>query len=459
VDGEPTTLPAPGQGLAAADQVPGELSGFDVVARLIGVAADRGAAQLALTGGEHQVVAWANPLALDLLGLNGTQVIGAPLLSLGETAIAAAGITGPDDWRMVTEHLMNADGGPAPAAVYRPDATRIPVDVEATVVESAGWVLTLRWTRDGDEAAREAEHRFLALAEHAPVGIVMSEAGARLSYVNRWFERLAGMSQSRLLGTGWLSVIHPEDLPHVNRVVQQVLAGSPAEHTIRIQPVDDGPRWVTLRLAPVTTRQRAAGFIGTAEDVTARRAWEDQLAYQASHDALTGLANRRRLVEALTHLLDGRHGTDRDFALMFCDLDGFKQINDAHGHEAGDRVLIEIANRLEDSARDHDLVARIAGDEFVVILRMISNTDAAERAATRFLTALTKPVRVNGHDVRVSASLGLALPDDSTSPESLLRVADHSMYLAKASGPGSYRVAPASENGPAAALPQPRGPR
>jgi diguanylate cyclase (GGDEF)-like protein/PAS domain S-box-containing protein len=447
VDGFPTVAPAAAPARPAMAAAQGGLSGGGAISRLVGAAAEVGSPQLGLvldTAGEP-VVAWANHLVLELLGLARDAVVGAPLHGVGDEAIAASGIAGSDDWRLVTAKLMAGHEPDSPAAVYRPDASRVPVQVEVIDVTGAGWVAALRWTQDATEAAREAEHRFLALAEHAPIGIVMSEAGARLSYVNRRFEQLAGRAHTSLLGTGWLNVIHPADVSAIDDAILQVLSGSPVENTVRIQPDSAGPRWITLRLAPVTTPHRAAGFIGTAEDVTARRAWEDQLAYQARHDALTGLANRRRLVEDLTHWLDDRRGAAREFALMFCDLDGFKQINDNYGHEAGDRALIEVATRLIGTAGDRDLVARIAGDEFVVILGKVDDIAAVEKTADRFLAALKKPLRVDGKDVRLSASLGLALPEADSTPESLLRAADHAMYLAKASSPGSYRLAVTSQ--------------
>ena len=198
-------------------------------------------------------------------------------------------------------------------------------------------------------------------------------------------------------------------------------------------------RWVQIRLAPVTTPRRSAGFIGTIEDVTDRRAWENQLSYLAGHDALTGLANRRSLVEAITQLLTSRRTRDRDAAVLFCDLDGFKQVNDTLGHEAGDRVLIEVGQRLVTTARDHDLVARIAGDEFVVLIREVGTVDDAEIAAARQLRALVSPIFVAGTSVVVSASIGVAMARDYDNASELLQAADRGMYEAKRAGRGRYR--------------------
>jgi diguanylate cyclase (GGDEF)-like protein len=211
--------------------------------------------------------------------------------------------------------------------------------------------------------------------------------------------------------------------------------------------VGDTPKWAQFRLAPVTTPRRAAGFIATVEDITVRRAWEAQLTYQASHDPLTGLANRRALLDTLSDLLAGSRDVDRQFALLFCDLNGFKRINDTLGHHAGDLVLVEVGRRLCVLAREHDLVSRIAGDEFVVLLQRIRDRSEAEAAAARYLSGLVSPVRVGGVDLPISASIGVALPDEADTPESLLRAADYAMYEAKnASRSRALHPTPGSES-------------
>jgi diguanylate cyclase (GGDEF)-like protein len=252
---------------------------------------------------------------------------------------------------------------------------------------------------------------------------------------------MTGRPAEFLLGTGWLDLVHVTDRAQVYEAVETVLAGTLAEMSVRILTVANGQRWVQARLAPVTTPRRSAGFIGTIEDITARRAWEEQLAYQAMHDPLTGLANRRRLVQALEELLEGQRAHDRQFAVLFCDLDGFKAINDSLGHDAGDRVLIEVARRLASTARDRDVVARVAGDEFVVVLRSVQTHAEAQASAKRHLAALGGPVYVSGRDIDISASVGVAFPMTDDTPETVLRAADRVMYEAKSTGRGQMRLA------------------
>jgi diguanylate cyclase (GGDEF)-like protein len=197
-------------------------------------------------------------------------------------------------------------------------------------------------------------------------------------------------------------------------------------------------------LSPITTPARAAGFIGTAEDVTERRAWEERITYQAQHDPLTGLLNRRRLIEVLQDLLTSKTPSARCFAVIFMDLDGFKSVNDTYGHEAGDQVLIEVARRMQRTSRGADILARVAGDEFVIILNNIITVADAEAAARRHLLSLAEPYQIARHQVTISASIGLALPAIFDTPETILRAADQVMYDAKAAGRGDYRLAPSA---------------
>jgi diguanylate cyclase (GGDEF)-like protein/PAS domain S-box-containing protein len=287
----------------------------------------------------------------------------------------------------------------------------------------------------------EAQHRFRALAEHAPIGIVVSEAGLRLGYVNAQFGELVGDDPDRLTGIRWLRYVHDHDQPAILAAIDQVLAGSTSHVIVRLIEPDsaDGAdagsnRWVEIRLAPVATPRRSASFIGTVEDITERRSREAQLSFLAGHDSLTGLANRRTLMEAVSSSLLNRRSRERDVAVLFFDLDDFKPINDNLGHDAGDRVLIEVGQRLVNSARDGDLVARIAGDEFVVLVRGIGAIDEAKAAARRLQRALAAPIHVAGRELTISASVGVAVPGESDSADQLLREADHRMYEAKRAG-------------------------
>jgi len=188
-------------------------------------------------------------------------------------------------------------------------------------------------------------------------------------------------------------------------------------------------------------------LLETLASVTAsaldKAALHEDVTEQATRDALTGLANRRAFESELAASVIGKRSTDTS-GVMFLDLDGFKKINDEHGHKAGDEVLVETARRLLDSVRDNDTVARLGGDEFTVLLRGVHNKDEAVIVAERILAAMRQPVRLStGVDVHPTPSLGIALASGNTDPSSLLKDADAAMYEAKRAGKDCWRMAPA----------------
>jgi len=155
----------------------------------------------------------------------------------------------------------------------------------------------------------------------------------------------------------------------------------------------------------------------------------------AHHDTLTGLANRRLFLKFLGKILPLARRHHHQFAILYLDLDGFKIINDTHGHEAGDQVLCEVASRLQGVVRDSDLVARFGGDEFVVIAQKVEGRPGAEIVAQRILDAIHVPMRFQEHQIHVGTSIGIALfPDDSDDGERLLQLADDALYQVKKSG-------------------------
>jgi len=442
-------LPRSARSFLSSSAAPGR-AGASRVAGLLHrgwqAAADAGPPALLLSAEDlGPRVLWANRAITELLGVSSSDLVGHTLADLTGVGCDPADTTG---WSTVATEMLTGWGGQREAGVRCIDGSDIRVQLEVAHVSGGddpdGWLLDIHPLTDAqaDQAAalREAEHRFRALAEAAPVGIFLSEAGLRLGYVNDRFVELTGLSRAQLLGTEWLTAIDPDDLPALYTASEAVLGGVARDLNVRL--IDDGqsPRWVYVRLAPTVTPARAAGFIGTAEDVTQRRAWEEKITYQAQHDPLTGLVNRRRLVELLHEILDSRRSVDRQFAVLFCDLDGFKKINDTYGHEAGDRVLVEVARRMRRVAREYDIVGRVSGDEFVLVLRNILTPVDAETAAIRQIDALRAPIRIGRNEVFVAASIGLALPSGNDTPESLLRAADQKMYEAKAAGGSGYRL-------------------
>ncbi|MBV9461712.1 MAG: EAL domain-containing protein [Bradyrhizobium sp.] len=167
---------------------------------------------------------------------------------------------------------------------------------------------------------------------------------------------------------------------------------------------------------------------------------DERIEYLASHDSLTGLPNREMFNGLLRHSIDGARRHDRPFALLFIDLDRFKIINDSLGHDAGDMLLVEVANRLRRALRADDVVARLGGDEFVVILTEASDRADVARIAGGLLALLSEPMHIGGHECHSSASIGIAIfPDNGSDAPTLTKSADLAMYLAKEDGKNSFR--------------------
>ena len=185
---------------------------------------------------------------------------------------------------------------------------------------------------------------------------------------------------------------------------------------------------------------RFSGYRGVSRDISGRKQAEERIQYLATHDSLTGLPNRVMFAELLAHVLAGSRRNGRRFAVLFIDLDRFKFINDSLGHEAGDALLREVARRLKESLRASDIVARLGGDEFVMLLQDLHGADEAGTIARKLLSAVIKPIELNGQECRVTASIGISLfPDDAPDETSLMTHADLAMYHAKEEGKNNFQ--------------------
>lgn len=186
------------------------------------------------------------------------------------------------------------------------------------------------------------------------------------------------------------------------------------------------------------------GFVSIYIDITERKQAEERIRAMALTDALTRLPNRLKLNDEMELALARYRETGFRFALLFLDLDGFKKVNDSHGHDAGDELLVEIARRLREAVRETDAVVRLGGDEFIVLLRDIDSNERAQRIAGEIVRSIAEPVALDSATVMVGTSIGISFcPDHGSERETLLKAADEAMYAAKAEGRGRWRVAKA----------------
>ncbi len=296
-------------------------------------------------------------------------------------------------------------------------------------------------------ALAESEDRFRMLAESIPIGVFGADGTGRIRYANETFRAITGLDN---VGD-WLALAHPDDRDEVAAAIERFGEGGEVlDVELRILPpgADDYRTTHVLARALRADDGTLVDVVGSMEDITDRKAMHLRLAHDASHDALTGLANRAHLVAELERRLAASFSGRDPLAVLFVDLDGFKRVNDSLGHTAGDQLLLTFARRLRDQARTGDLVSRFGGDEFVIVAEQTGGPDGALGMAHRVLEAISEPADVGGTQVRPRASIGVALAVDADAdPETLLRDADAAMYEAKARGPNGVWLADAAVRG------------
>ncbi len=386
---------------------------------------------LLVVQGSGLTVAWTNDAAVTGFARDGRDLCGRSLTALLASPEAPAQLTAAELVDGVRPVVREVE-------VLRSDGDRYRAVLRSQPVEG-GWVVRLTAPADARADARGADdlrlsrERFLAVTDRAPVGIFFSDVGLRLGYVNDALAAVFGLPPESLLGMRWLDQLSQDEQQALTEAMVETLSGVPRELSVRVRRPDGDERTAHVRLMPVRTERRAAGFVGTLEDVTERLGYEATLEHQAAHDPLTGLMNRRGLLGALgAHM--GRRGRDAA-TLLFLDLDDFKLVNDSLGHEAGDALLVEVGRRLVAAVRDGDVVSRFGGDEFALLCPGAPDSAAALDLAGRVMDAVTASVVVEGIELDVSGSLGVVVVGrDHREPEDVLRDADAAMYMAKAAG-------------------------
>ncbi|GAB3347147.1 EAL domain-containing protein [Modestobacter lapidis] len=407
----------------------------DVMAAVFHTAilSDRMALLVVEVVGRRRTVVWTNDKAVELLGYAPEDLSALPLEQLlpslggGELRL----LLRRERAVQMTLPVRSASGAPLECIVRaNPDQT------------GRLWTLRVFTVDAGDQRVSRAtadahERRFATLTERSPIPTLLSEQGMRLAHVNDAFCALVGQQAEHLLGTGWLTSMHPDDLDAVLEQAATVLDGGEGEVQARLVRADGTVRTTVIRFAHLFTPGVGAGFVGTIEDITERLAFETRLAHQAHHDPLTGLPNRTLLAEHVTERFDP---AGSGLACIFLDLDNFKVVNDSLGHAAGDDLLVEVATRLRSTVRPHDLVARFGGDEFVVVCEDVDEADVVA-LAERIGEALRRPLRIRGVDHRPQASIGVTVQTgEHVSAEELIRDCDIAMYQAKAGGRGRITV-------------------
>jgi diguanylate cyclase (GGDEF)-like protein/PAS domain S-box-containing protein len=377
---------------------------------------------------------YANPVAATLLGWAPGPVAG------DDPVVMAAAAGGP--------------GGQARLELTR-DGRQLLVRVMPLGAEAADLAVAVEdvtGLRKATSARRVAEQRFTTAFEHAPSGMAVVGLDGTFLRVNEAWCSITGFAAAQLIGQGF-AVLAPPGEPHLDVVpLAEALAGRRDHHTVdqRCRRPDGTDVWVELRVGlAVGEEGEPLHFIAQIADITARKQGEEErrereglLNHQATHDVLTGLPNRIVLDQHLRNELTKVNlGHQRRPAVLFCDLDGFKQVNDRWGHGVGDEVLRSVAGWLRDACRATDLVVRHGGDEFVVVADTTDYPDDVVHLARRITEALARPVGPDGApSVDLAVSIGIAVAERGDSPAALLGRADAAAYEAKRSRRGIVAV-------------------
>jgi diguanylate cyclase (GGDEF)-like protein/PAS domain S-box-containing protein len=290
-----------------------------------------------------------------------------------------------------------------------------------------------------DLAASEA--RAKAVMDSAVEAIVTADSLGHIESANPAAEALFGWTEAELEGRPIGDIVPALAITHERSGLQDV-RWEEQEHMVEGVRKDGAAVPLDVSLA-ATSVGGSEMFTVIARDATVRKLHEDQLEHQATHDPLTGIANRKLFDELLVRAVFRSERSRRAIAVLYMDLDGFKDVNDVFGHQAGDRVLSETSRRLESVIRPGDIVARMGGDEFVVLCENLATPDDAEKIATRIVQAVGKPIPVAAGVATVTASVGIALGSLGESAASIVARADEAMYRTKQDGKAGYRFATA----------------
>lgn len=392
----------------------------------------------------------ANPAASEILGL--------PL----QEDIGRVSSPDPCTWRQMDQSPLRLEDAPAERSLRSGEALRGVLtrlrrpDGQWRVLEhntrpygragvTEGVVVSFRDVTerlDTLQRLRDSENRLRGITDNVPALIAYVDKAQRLRFANRTLLEWVGRSQDELQDRPLPEVMKPAEYSLHAEHITAALAGEPRRFGLWSAQVD-GRRFIEFSYVPERCEQgNVAGFFVLASDLTERKQLELRLAAEARFDALTGLPNRKHFHEALGLALKRaqRHGSR--LALGFMDMDGFKRINDQHGHAVGDLVLQEFGRRLQAGLRQTDFVARLAGDEFTLLLEDVQAAHELEPLAAKILEGMRPDFELPDLRLPVRASLGLALAESGESEAELLVRADQAMYAAKQAGGGFVIAAP-----------------
>ncbi len=299
--------------------------------------------------------------------------------------------------------------------------------------------------KEMENALRESEAHLRDIVLHAPIGLATVSLEGRFMDANQSLSIITGYCKEELLALTFQEITHPEDLESDLDNARKLISGAIPFYKMEKRYIrkDGSIVWIQLTASLLRDPEGAPmHFIAQIEDISERIETKQRLNHLAYYDTLTDLPNRRFLIEKLEWALVQAKRHSRSLAIMFLDLDGFKQVNDGLGHDIGDELLKAVAVKLTSCVRKGDIVSRQGGDEFIIVLPEISHPNDAALVAEKIIDSFKMPVEVDRHLIRIGTSIGIATYPiaGNEGVGDLMKKADKAMYAVKASGKNGYRL-------------------
>lgn len=390
---------------------------------------------------ESEIVLDVNDYACKMYGCSREEFIGRSLKNVSENA---------ERGEQHIIKLMNHNAIESFESVqYQRDGTPMNVLISSSIIEFEGKPAVLSINRDvtsrvkADTALRESEYKLRTLIENMSEGLLHLDETDCIIFTNKRFCEMSGYREEELLGQNASALLLDDEgrkiIEKANRRRRQ---GISETYELQLRTAQGKTIWSLIGAVPTLDADgKVIGSMSVHTDITERKRAEEQLLHNALHDSLTGLPNRALFLEHLRRAMGHSPHRKKTFAVLFLDFDGFKLINDSLGHLEGDTLLKIIARRLESLLRGDDVVARLGGDEFTILLDDLTDSKDAFFVVERIKEILKEPFNLNGREVFISASIGIALRNEKyKTPEEMLRDADIAMYRAKSSGKGQHKI-------------------
>ncbi len=405
---------------------------------------DSSLAGIALVSPDRRLLEWNSKL-ITLLGMRG-----------GEDQ-ASPDLVRPIEWQSEAALLaalarQRPPGEPHETSMIAADGSRRWVSLRYWPMADAE--CAPYWLLVNDITGRQQTRTLLRLARQTYASIseaiMITDMTTRIIEVNPAFERMTGYTREEVIGMRASLLRSPRhEADFFADMWREIKENGHWVGEIWNQCRDGAviPCWMHIDAVVEPKNGNITHYVGVFSDISERKTVEDRISFLAHHDPLTGLSNRFSLDVVLPQSIALARRNGQQVALLFADLDHFKSINDTHGHAVGDQVLIEVGRRLTQVVRESDFLARIGGDEFVILLNEVDSTDDALRVASQMIDALRPPIIAGGAEIRVTLSIGISLfPEDGEAPGALLGHADHAMYQVKTGGRAGYRFHSAEAN-------------